>query len=132
MLSSCIFFFKQKTAYELRISDWSSDVCSSDLGLAALRLLEIKHDAPLAAVGVHENRTHIRMAPRTEAPDQVALRRLDLDDIGPHISEHDGGIGRSEEHTSELQSLMRISYAVFCLKNKKNKNRQAKTRRLNN
>src|SRR3546814_9350691 len=49
--------------------------------------------SPLAAVGVHENRTHIRMAPRTEAPDQVALRRLDLDDIGPHISEHDGGIG---------------------------------------
>src|SRR3546814_10430871 len=30
-LLSCIFFFKQKTAYEMRISDWSSDVCSSDL-----------------------------------------------------------------------------------------------------
>src|SRR3546814_2654519 len=35
--------------------------------------------------------------------------------------------GRSEEHTSELQSLMRISYAVFCLKKKKNKKRQMKT-----
>src|SRR3546814_4560968 len=31
-VSFCIFFFKQKTAYEMRISDWSSDVCSSDLG----------------------------------------------------------------------------------------------------
>src|SRR3546814_4191012 len=35
------FFFKQKTAYEMRISDWSSDVCSSDLGLAAWRLLAV-------------------------------------------------------------------------------------------
>src|SRR3546814_3756411 len=34
MVSSCVFFFKQKTAYEMRISDWSSDVCSSDLTLA--------------------------------------------------------------------------------------------------
>src|SRR3546814_5780523 len=33
---SCVFFFKQKTAYEMRISDWSSDVCSSDLHLAVL------------------------------------------------------------------------------------------------
>src|SRR3546814_1769993 len=33
----CVFFFKQKTAYEMRISDWSSDVCSSDLGLGASR-----------------------------------------------------------------------------------------------
>src|SRR3546814_2597634 len=33
MISVCIFFFKQKTAYEMRISDWSSDVCSSDLNL---------------------------------------------------------------------------------------------------
>src|SRR3546814_3307162 len=32
MLRCCFFFFKQKTAYEMRISDWSSDVCSSDLG----------------------------------------------------------------------------------------------------
>src|SRR3546814_1822502 len=39
----CFFFFKQKTAYEMRISDWSSDVCSSDLGQAAVRLHE--HEA---------------------------------------------------------------------------------------
>src|SRR3546814_17575809 len=37
MLHICFFFFKQKTAYEMRISDWSSDVCSSDLSLADLK-----------------------------------------------------------------------------------------------
>src|SRR3546814_2744568 len=40
------------------------------------------------------------------------------------------GIGRSEEHTSELQSLMRISYAVFCLKKKTNNTQQSKDRRV--
>src|SRR3546814_5824174 len=35
VVGDCVFFFKQKTAYEMRISDWSSDVCSSDLRLAA-------------------------------------------------------------------------------------------------
>src|SRR3546814_8328643 len=42
----CSFFFKQKTAYEMRISDWSSDVCSSDLGFGAVKL-----DQPLEVVG---------------------------------------------------------------------------------
>src|SRR3546814_4433591 len=51
-------------------------------------------------------------------------RHRDLTHIAPAASEHDSGptpafVGRSEEHTSELQSLMRISYAVFCLKKKK-------------
>src|SRR3546814_3901896 len=41
--------------------------------------------------------------------------------LGQHAVQGEAGIGRSEEHTSELQSLMRISYAVFCLKKKKNK-----------
>src|SRR3546814_7548191 len=40
---------------------------------------------------------------------------------GEHAEFDDVGLGRSEEHTSELQSLMRISYAVFCLKKKKKK-----------
>src|SRR3546814_5393938 len=39
LLLSCVFFFKQKTAYEMRISDWSSDVCSSDLSCANERVL---------------------------------------------------------------------------------------------
>src|SRR3546814_2810780 len=46
--------------------------------------------------------------------------------IGADIVEARGGFGRSEEHTSELQSLMRISYAVFCLKKKKKKKRKEK------
>src|SRR3546814_5784114 len=40
LLLCCVFFFKQKTAYEMRISDWSSDVCSSDLCQVALRGLQ--------------------------------------------------------------------------------------------
>src|SRR3546814_3932015 len=48
VLCVLIFFFKQKTAYEMRISDWSSDVCSSDLGVGAAR--EPIDDLPLALV----------------------------------------------------------------------------------
>src|SRR3546814_7596666 len=55
------------------------------------------------------------------------------DNVPPHALQAEltalGNDGRSEEHTSELQSLMRISYAVFCLKNKNNNNKQNKTRR---
>src|SRR3546814_4262321 len=97
---TCLFFFfKQKTAYEMRISDWSSDVCSSDL----------------------DHRRVDRERDRADA------HLLWLDD--PFAADLPGGRdgalldrvavpGRSEEHTSELQSLMRISYAVFCLKKK--------------
>src|SRR3546814_8837382 len=97
--------FKQKTAYDMRISDWSSDVCSSDL--------EPGDDQRVGEVD--EERAHQRR-------DQERARRHA---IAQHQrAHHRHGIGRSaehersEEHTSELQSLMRISYAVFCLKNK--------------
>src|SRR3546814_4444378 len=43
----CVFFFKQKTAYEMRISDWSSDVCSSDLVVCDIPLAPLADDAPL-------------------------------------------------------------------------------------
>src|SRR3546814_1026319 len=95
------FFFKQKTAYEMRISDWSSDVCSSDL-------------PRLRAVEQHRGDDH-------QPLDHHLPERAD-----PHhhhaVAEHADHrrADRSEEHTSELQSLMRISYAVFCLKKKKN------------
>src|SRR3546814_10178356 len=88
-----VFFFKQKTAYEMRISDWSSDVCSSDLAHAAIAVE--KRNRPLG--GIH------------------------LEPDGPAVTAAEKRSHRSEEHTSELQSLMRISYAVFCLKKKKNK-----------
>src|SRR3546814_1726190 len=44
-LYGCVFFFKQKTAYEMRISDWSSDVCSSDLSLRGLSPEQVRHRA---------------------------------------------------------------------------------------
>src|SRR3546814_4517112 len=102
----------------MRISDWSSDVCSSDLDLPG-RLRQ--------ANGSHGRRE------RTEAAGQPLRRPLGVaalafqavqaarrgDDAGGiDLNARAGKIigHRSEEHTSELQSLMRISYAVFCLK----------------
>src|SRR3546814_5640083 len=110
----CFFFFKQKTAYEMRISDWSSDVCSSDLGhrqnVEAAVAVEHVDDAVLIHVDVVGLRARLA-ADRLRNEGADLLRRegiVDVDDAQ-----------RSEEHTSELQSLMRISYAVFCLKKNK-------------
>src|SRR3546814_5234164 len=108
---SCrFFFFKQKTAYEMRISDWSSDVCSSDLltpHIGVHRRIKLRLHANQTDIGFQGARcsAHARKEPTAaDGNDQrVDLRR----------------VLRSEEHTSELQSLMRISYAVFCLKKKK-------------
>src|SRR3546814_5970173 len=106
-----------KTADELRISDWSSDVCSSDLQPKRQREYEQR---------TLQYRTHIEHhADRKEEESEQDQAKgfdvgLDLVPIG-RIGEHHPGDERSEEHTSELQSLMRISYAVFCLK-KKQKN----------
>src|SRR3546814_4347871 len=58
-------------------------------------------------------------------PADGLLRRIDRRYLSPVLDHHrlvDGAFGRSEEHTSELQSLMRISYAVFCLKKKRKSN----------
>src|SRR3546814_7034426 len=109
---SC-FFFKQKTAYEMRISDWSSDVCSSDLH-AVPRAFDPGGRPRLwgrGARGGPADRDRHRRRPRGDGPGRRPRgegRRL-VSALGE----------RSEEHTSELQSLMRISYAVFCLKKKK-------------
>src|SRR3546814_8686042 len=112
------FLFKQKTAYEMRISDWSSDVCSSDL------------TAELHAAD-WSGRRHGRIdaggnagrGPGGRRDDRRTARRLRA-----QLRDHEqgspcGAAVRSEEHTSELQSLMRISYAVFCLKKKKKKHK---------
>src|SRR3546814_8638384 len=118
----------------MRISDWSSDVCSSDLALAAQRLL--------AAIGRHPCARPFPVAREIveveDADILVRLEVIDLEGADLGIEDRDGaGVlpeaqiielprrpehavdQRSEEHTSELQSLMRISYAVFCLKKKK-------------
>src|SRR3546814_8832073 len=89
----------------MRISDWSSDVCSSDL--------RAKLTGALVA----------RRAKDGETVTALNGREYTLTDTMTVIADdrevHDiAGIMRSEEHTSELQSLMRISYAVFCLKKK--------------
>src|SRR3546814_10210274 len=109
-----IFVFKQKTAYELRISDWSSDVCSSDLrrGLRPHRPRPVP--APPARRprrGGGERGVHPRHRPHSRRPDRKGGAAA--------LPARGNRADRSEEHTSELQSLMRISYAVFCLKNKK-------------
>src|SRR3546814_9878063 len=133
------FFFKQKTAYELRISDWSSDVCSSDLQLwpaghvlknpeyaEVLRRVadkgadafyhgEIAHDI-VAAVRAHATPGDLSVA------DLAAYRpRVRKAVCGDYRASRLCGPPpprRSGEQTSELQALMRLYFAVFCLTNK--------------
>src|SRR3546814_5562611 len=113
----------------MRISDWSSDVCSSDLRLDRdLRLLAAIGLIAMGALAaclmtIREVEGHLLRTTATGAAVhwaeflQSRLRGLDeILDAGL-VTEEDQ---RSEEHTTELQSLMRISYAVFCLQ-KKNK-----------
>src|SRR3546814_9639429 len=116
----CLFcvFFKQKTAYEMRISDWSSDVCSSDLRVPAQQL-SIQGIRAVADDAAGPGCPNARAVSR-RCLCRAILRRHDAVRCGEHPASRDRqGSGRSEEHTSELQSLMRISYAVFCLKKKK-------------
>src|SRR3546814_9924518 len=125
------FFFKQKTAYEMRISDWSSDVCSSDLKVPRGRPPAIERNSQLWVAQLWPNlcwddsecpqvppMTVDRPASSTAAmsQDSVGLlaRHGELMDSQALIA----FFKRSEEHTSELQSLMRISSAVLCLKKK--------------
>src|SRR3546814_9958242 len=122
-LSFVFFFCKQKTAYEMRISDWSPDVCSSDLRAGLCGAFDAAR--PQAA------RTRRRSLPRRRNErqrDRGARLSRDARICAPVRC--DAGArrrARSEEHTSELQSLMRISYAVFCLKKKKYMPKQMST-----
>src|SRR3546814_7350325 len=110
---SFFFFFKQKTAYEMRISDWSSDVCSSDL---------VGAEKVGAAGPGRIGDGHMFCAELDGDGIEIKLEiAADAHGAFQAAAEHpfEGMLERSEEHTSELQSLMRISYAVFCLKKKK-------------
>src|SRR3546814_1528345 len=112
----------------MRISDWSSDVCSSDLALL-LRHVARQHADPVAGalerardaldedLRVDEDHRPRAFAARQQAQQQ---RQLFLVRRVVQLLAHARGGDRlrSEEHTSELQSLMRISYAVFCLTKK--------------
>src|SRR3546814_7728474 len=136
------FFFKQKTAYEMRISDWSSDVCSSDLAgnkpfvlLLVIKLLQLTALAVTQAampflfkqilhftdtmLGLYflvfyssmmlSQQLWVRLGRK------AGKRKIYLIASGVYALMY---VSRSEEHTSELQSLMRKSYAVMCLQKK--------------
>src|SRR3546814_6001336 len=97
----------------MRISDWSSDVCSSDLGRGQFGGGAVRPQA-YAVDGLALDHGRLDACVQAEQGDPC------LDRLGVAGSAEGAGLEdvRSEEHTSELQSLMRISYAVFCLKKK--------------
>src|SRR3546814_10517568 len=98
----------------MRISDWSSDVCSSDLS---------KVSVSRVAAPPHCGQTHLRHSGSALIGDFTPVNATSSGSTTGNWSSGTGTAShlsqRSEEHTSELQSLMRISYAVFCLKKKK-------------
>src|SRR3546814_4267300 len=128
----------------MRISDWSSDVCSSDPRDDRRTGESTGHAAVLDAADEREALTQVarqrigageadlifaggRLAPGVRIDGQAARGAARGVDVVIIVAEPlaididrrrdaDEGALRSEEHTSELQSLMRISYAVFCLK----------------
>src|SRR3546814_7841716 len=108
-----LVFFKQKTAYEMRISDWSSDVCSSDLEVVKTLIEAIV--LVIVIMYLFLQNWRVTLIPAVAVPVVLMGTFGVLSVLGYSIN-------RSEEHTSELQSLMRISYAVFCLKKKKHVN----------
>src|SRR3546814_5177589 len=128
-MGGIIFFFKQKTADEMRISDWSSDVCSSDLRIDVANRIEAqatKHRR--GAIAQRARRVTVRRFVNGDGKDDRYGPDRDLLDQGKFhghpviISRRlSAPARRSDEHTSELQSLMRISYAVLCLKKKNNR-----------
>src|SRR3546814_4730418 len=116
----------------MRISDWSSDVCSSDL-VVSLHVTQpfaatIGFDGMAAAYAITDEDYEKASAEQAEKYLKQILDRADTAGVKAqsravsNFNVADGIVqARSEEHTSELQSLMRISYAVFCLKKKKTK-----------
>src|SRR3546814_6175651 len=137
------FFFKQKTAYGMRIIDWSSDVCSSDLrgvvggGPNDLAEPGLGDDVERPEADDHRHRDHEEIEGRNEAAGDAIGRQSELgrdahrqvlgapDDLHQVVDDQDEGVADKQlhqhvleigKHTSELQSLMRSSSAVFCLK----------------
>src|SRR3546814_8726296 len=128
-----VFYFKQKMAYEMRISDWSSDVCSSDLAgertgcrrrpargfgtasgrfsFARTHARENKGGSPHDVCGPSRE---LRSCTRARVGLRSTRIRLRCGGWWPRSRRWARAGIRSEEHTSELQSLMRISYAVVC------------------
>src|SRR3546814_1485289 len=135
MLTFC--FFKQKTAYEMRISDWSSDVCSSDLRLTSSSATKGNSPSKRRSAPCTVATGPITRQPQSSSNSwrSIAIRNSSstirivfcMTNYQPAREAFPSGMTisaskppRSEEHTSELQSLMRNSYAVLCLKKKTN------------
>src|SRR3546814_1388895 len=93
----------------MRISDWSSDVCSSDLS-SLTNVALLRTTAMLAKTRGFAAQTGDKVVPLS------LIKRTQC-----YRGDGRGPVSRSEEHTSELQPLMRTSYAVFCLKKKKSR-----------
>src|SRR3546814_4802672 len=113
----------------MRISDWSSDVCSSDLSSKPFRakarrpaVRQSSVASRVAISGPDGKPTEPQRSANSAIPISWASKALVA-----AVSVPPTHWQRSEEHTSELQSLMRISYAVFCLKKKKNIKKQQYT-----
>src|SRR3546814_9140755 len=116
----------------MRISDWSSDVCSSDLTYVFMtHVCSLSWQAlithrvasrPLSCVLTGKRPVRISLRPCLQQAAGQRRRGPYLQCAGRHLHRCSSNIGRrgsrSEEHTYELQSLMRNPYAVFCLKNK--------------
>src|SRR3546814_1791254 len=115
----------------MRISDWSSDVCSSDLTVATL-----DGGGTISLWLAQDDGEPVFLDDRSPSGATQLLSEAQFDALADHepdvggerllrnivLTVAAGFIARSEEHTSELQSLMRISYAVFCLKKKQQQN----------
>src|SRR3546814_4279423 len=101
----------------MRISDWSSDVCSSDLLVSRCRYRNAESFFLAIEEQLFSDTSDLLY--QTGIVAQLALTSHLLD-VG--FDDRWCAVLRSEEHTSELQSLMRISYAVFCLKKKNTHN----------
>src|SRR3546814_5261110 len=103
----------------MRISDWSSDVCSSDLASrASARIACSTFDFVAPSISAI-----VRIGVPSRRRSETLSRNHCSSGRGWSVSDSTSVVStfpprRSEEHTSELQSLMRISYAVFCLKKK--------------
>src|SRR3546814_9811950 len=107
----------------MRISDWSSDVCSSDLGEINHALHRMNTDTRETLKKAQDSYVAIKHLVNSASSSQINLIQAQLDRksaalnlLGQQLDEAGRSDARSEEHTSELQSLMRMPYAFFCLK----------------
>src|SRR3546814_6673742 len=110
----------------MRISDWSSDVCSSDLAYAAPDVARVedgridRHAVAPELAGGQAQLCGFAIRRIGQRRDGTGLLLLHAGMLARERTERGAwpDFKRSEEHTSELQSIMRITYAVFCLQNK--------------